>query len=430
VSAALAEQSVIGGCLINNEAYWKIAGRLVPDDFTKPFHRKAWEEIRDAAENGSPFDAVTLSEETSLPLVDLLVLANETPGSANIEAYARIIRERSTVRAASTIVAEAQSKLAAGDLDAIAELSIRLEGLHRADSTAIDFNTALQSGLEEIEQAQARANSSGGIVGAPTGISSLDDRLRGLEGGKLIILAARPSLGKTAMALQAAQSAAEAGFPVGFLSLEMGAGEIAVRAFAHQYQINNTALSLGDNEVVEQLTHRVANNTDKANRIKRLPIYIDEDTFDVGGMLGRIAEWHRKHQIKLVIIDHLQLVELPRDTNRNNGLGEVTRQLKLIAKRLDIPVMLLCQLSRGVEKEQRKPRLSDLRDSGNIEQDADIVIALNGGLDPNHNGMREVEVGFLKYRGGLVGWGGFQQFNGQTQTFRKGIIGYGYDENV
>lgn len=414
-----AEASVVGGCLVDNAAYWKVSGALRPDDFTSKLHRDIWSAVRDAADDGDAFDCVTLSETTALKLEDLLSIANNTPGAANITVYAKIVRDRSTVRAASAIVAQAQSKLAAGDIDAIAELSARLEGLHRSDSASVTFFDALRTGLDDIETAQELAAAGGGIVGAPTGIAALDDRLRGLSGGKLIILAARPSLGKTALALQAAQSAAAAGFPTGVMSLEMGAGEIAIRAFAHQYQVNNTGLAFGDNDAVGQLTNRIAADADKVARVKGLPIYIDEDTFDVGGIIGRIAEWHRKYQIKFAVVDHLQLVELPQGMNRNNGLGEVTRQLKLLAKRLDMPIMLLCQLSRSVEKEQRKPRLSDLRDSGNIEQDADIVISLHGTLDPSHNGMREVEVGFLKYRGGLVGWGGQTLFNGQTQTFRK-----------
>lgn len=426
-TSVAAEQSVVGGCLIDNDAYWKIAGIVTPEDFSTKFHREAWSAIRNAASEGNPFDAVTLSETTNLELAELLTLANETPGSANVEAYAKIVRDRALLRKASSYVAQAQGKLASGDFNAIAELAGQLESLQRSDAPTCDFNEALRAGLTAIETAQIAAQSAGGIVGAPTGISAIDDRLRGLQGGKLIILAARPSLGKTALALQASQAAAEAGYPVGIMSLEMGAGEIALRAFAHQYQVNNSGLAFGDVEDVAQLTQKLAANEEKRERLKSLPIYIDEDTFDVGGILGRITEWHRKHSIKFAIVDHLQLVELPEGKSRNDGLGDVTRQLKLLAKRLDIPVMLLCQLNRSVEKEQRKPKLADLRDSGNIEQDADIVIALNGTLDNFSDGSRDVDVGFLKYRGGPVGWGGMMRFNGKTQTFRKAAIGYDYD---
>ncbi len=416
---AHAEQSVIGGCLLDNDAYWKICGQLATEDFTNAMHKLCWTAITRAAERGDDFDAVTLAENFKLDLAYLAELTNNTPGSANIEVYARIVRDKAAVRKAAAAVDKARSRLAGGDLSAIFELQASLEKLQSTDRPSTNFHDALRAGLSAIEDAQVRRSANGGIVGAPTGIDLLDARTGGLSGGKLIILAARPSLGKTALVLQAAQAAAKAGFPVGILSLEMGAGEIALRSFAHQYQVNNTALAAGDRDVVAQLTQRLANDPNKMEAVKGLPIYVDEDNFTLGGILGRITEWHRKHSVKLVIVDHLQLIELPSNMNRNDGLGEITRQLKILAKRLDVPVVLLCQLNRNVEREQRKPRLSDLRDSGNIEQDADIVIALHGALETNHYGMREVEVGFLKFRGGLVGWSGQVMFNGPTQTFRK-----------
>lgn len=421
-----AEQSVIGGCLIDGDAFWKIAGIVRQDDFTLQVHREIFTAIAIAANAGDVFDSITLSETTDLDLGDMLTLANNTPGTANIETYARIVRDSSTVRSAAKIVSNALGRLNAGEIDAISDLAVSLEGLSRSEKPATTFFEALQLGFDQMEEAQTAANAEGGLIGAPTGIDPIDSRMRGLKGGKLIILAARPSLGKTALALQAAQSAAAAGFPTGIMSLEMGSGEIGIRALAHQYQVNNTSLTFGEDEAIGQLTSRVSADTEKVNAIKTLPIYIDEDTFDLNGILSRISEWHRKHKIKFIIVDHLQLVEMSGKHNRNDGLGEVTRSLKLLAKRLDIPVMLLCQLSRGVEKEKRAPKLSDLRDSGNIEQDADVVISLNGDLEPNATGMRDVEIDFLKHRGGRVGWAGRSQFAGAVQTFRK--VTNQYDE--
>lgn len=413
-----AEQSVIGGCLLDNDAFWKVAGIVRADDFTVQLHREMFREITIASNKGDQFDAITLSETTDLELADLFTLANNTPGTSNIVTYARIVRDSATVRQAAKICAEALGKLNEGDIDAITELAVNLEGLSRSEKPATTFFEALQLGFDQMEEAQ-KAQAEGGIIGAPTGIDPIDTRMRGLKGGKLIILAARPSLGKTALALQCAQSAAAAGFPTGILSLEMGSGEIGIRALAHQYQVNNTALGFGEESAVGQLTQRCEEDNDKLNRVRTLPIHIDEDTFDLNGILSRIAEWHRKHKIEFIVVDHLQLVELSGSKNRNDGLGEVTRSLKLLAKRLEIPIMLLCQLSRSVEKEKRAPKLSDLRDSGNIEQDADVVISLNGDLEPNKAGCRDVEIDFLKYRGGRVGWAGRSQFNGATQTFRK-----------
>jgi len=412
------EGSVVGACIQDNDAYWKVAGMVRPSDFASAFLSTAWSLIEAAANRGDAFDAVSLAEESDLELGALVALAMDTPGSANVKSYARIVRDRATVRSATAEIESCRERLVGGDKTAIAELQLKLEALHRTDKPSTNFNEALISGLDDIEKAQERA-SVGGLVGAPTGIELIDRRLGGLSGGKLIILAARPSLGKTSLALQAAQAAAAVGYGVGIMSLEMGASEIAVRAFAHQYGVNNTALAAGDRKTVAALTRKISDDREKMEKVKSLSIHIDEDTFSLSGIVGRITEWSRKHNIQLVIVDHLQLIEVEKGLNRNDGLGEITRALKILAKRLDIPVMLLCQLNRSVEREQRKPRLSDLRDSGNIEQDADIVMTLHGPLETNDNGTREVEIGFLKFRGGLVGWAGTVMFNGPTQTFHR-----------
>lgn len=420
-----AEQAIVGGCVIDNAAYWKIASIVRASDFANAFCRQAYTAIERASSAGDQFDVVTLCENFDLDLADLASIVNETPGAANIATYARIVRNESIMRSAIAEVSAARERLVDGDAGAIPELQSRLEALNRTEKPSTNFHDALIAGLDNIEAAQIAAQSKNRMVGAPTGVANIDDRLRGLSGGKLIILAARPSLGKTALALQAAQSAALEGYPVGILSLEMGADEIAIRSFAHQFSVNNTALAFGDREAVANLTNRLKADPEKMERIKNLPVYIDEDSFSIAGIVSRITEWKRKHDIKLAVVDHLQLVEVEKGFNRNDGLGEITRQLKILAKRLDIPVVLLCQLNRNVEREQRAPRLSDLRDSGNIEQDADIVISLHGSLEPNPQGAREVEIDFLKLRGGLVGPAGTAIFNGPTQTFKRAEFRYG-----
>lgn len=413
------EASVVGACIMDNQAFWKVTGTLQPADFATKFLQDAWRSITEVANRGDAYDVVSLSEEfTHLQLGDLARLTMDTPGSANVKAYANIVRDRAIVRQAMVEVSRARSRLEVGDKAAIPDLQMKLESLHRTERPSTDFNEALRTGLDEIEQAQILSAGTG-LVGAPTGVPLLDNRLGGLHGGKLIILAARPSLGKTALALQAAQSAARAGFPVGVMSLEMGAGEIAVRAFAHQYSVNNTALAAGDRDTVATLTERLAADPEKMATVRTLPIHIDEDTFTLSGIVARVSEWSRLHEIKLVVVDHLQLIEIEKGMSRNDGLGEITRQLKILAKRLNIPIVLLCQLNREVEKQKRKPRLADLRDSGNIEQDADIVIAIHGDLETNNFGGRDVDIGFLKFRGGTVGWAGQLQFNGPTQTFAE-----------
>lgn len=408
-----AEQSVVGGCMLNNDAYWLASAIVVESDFIDDFYRRCWSEISTAADKGEPFDFVTLSETSELPLADLAGLIQEVPGSANIETYARIVRDRAALRKGIAAAAEAIDRMKDGDMEALPEGALRM------DSTEMSQKEVLAHSLDAIQAAGVAAQSPGGLVGAPTGIQLFDRKTGGLTGGKLIILAARPSLGKTALALQAVQAAAAAGYPTGVLSLEMGGDEIGIRQFAHQFQMNNTALSQGDAGTLDQLMDRLARDPERLEEFQKLPLYFDEDNFTINGIVARITEWHRKYGIKFAVIDHLQLVELPEGQSRNDGLGIITRKLKILAKRLDIPIMLLCQLNRNVEREKRKPQLSDLRDSGNIEQDADIVAMLAGDMEPDHNGLREVQLGFMKLRGGVVGWAGTMQFCGPTQTFRR-----------
>lgn len=416
-----AERALLGAMMLDRDAVWRVRGMVSAEDFHNPAHGAAYEVICRQADEGGDTDSITVHEAASragqkVPeMHELGAMAREGSSIASAPSYAQVVRARARCRQAIVAVAEVRPRLDSGDSDAIAEVQARLEGLSHTTGGYKTFSQVLREGLKSIETAMDRRFN--GIIGCPTGLAALDDMTGGWHGPKLIILAGRPSLGKTALAMQGARAAAAAGKPVGIMSLEMGADELAIRAMAAEYRLNGSALAFGDEQSIADLqVHAQRRN------IKDLPIFVDEDTFSVGGIIARLTEWHRKHGIKLAIIDHLQLIDthLGGGRSRNDALGEVTRALKLTAKRLDMPIILLSQLTRANEKENRQPRLSDLRDSGNIEQDADIVLAMHGQLDAPDEGRREVSLGFLKHRGGRVGWlPRAMHFNGPHQVFEE-----------
>jgi replicative DNA helicase len=409
----ISESSVIGACLIDPDAYWRVTF-LNSRDFADGFLGDVFREIARAANAGDAHDPVSLADNAGLNLADLLEIANNTPGSANVESYAKTVKRESNNRRRLSLLRQAISALEGGDSSLAENLPVELDRLSTSDNPSICAGDAIKLALDQIEAAQKRKRD--GVVGLPTGIPWLNTRTGGFHGPKLIILAARPSLGKTALAMQMMQAAAKAGHPVGMMSLEMSAAELGTRILAHQYRVTGTALSAGSTEEIAKLERSIHADDDKRMMVNNLPIFVDEDTYTLGGIKARAVEWHLKHKIEMLVVDHLQLVELPSGFSRNDGLGQITRELKIMAKRLQIPILVLCQFSRYLERENRKPKLSDLRDSGNIEQDADIVLALHGDLEGK---SRDLEIGLLKNRSGVVTWGGEMIFDGPTQTFRE-----------
>jgi replicative DNA helicase len=292
----------------------------------------------------------------------------------------------------------------------------RLESVTATNSGgSLSFSEAFAKALEYIDDS-AEAKRKGGVVGVPTGLPEIDARTGGLQQRRLIILAARPSIGKTMLANQIALMAASKGFPVGICSLEMGAEELTIRAMANRYRLNASALSFGDEGELTKLSRAIGDKS-----IADLPIHLDTDTTSLGGIQARLSEWKRQHDISLGIVDHIGLVEGGDNKSRNDWLGTVSRTLKVTAKRLNIPILAVSQLNRTVEKEKRRPVLSDLRDSGNVEQDCDIALFLHVEPDavPGVNGT-PMEIGLLKNRMGRRGWINERfAFDGRTQTIRE-----------
>lgn len=417
-----AERAVLGGLLNDNSAYWRIGGLVSAVDFSSAAHREIYDGAARRLDAGDTCDPITLSEVLDARGVEyggakyLAQMMTEDGFSvANIEAYAEIVRERARQREATRFAAEAIESIANGDMDVIPDLQSKLESLTQAagEHGIQTFEDILSEGIAGMEEAARRRKD--GVIGVPTGLPSIDNYTGGLHGPKLVVIAARPSVGKTALANQIGMHGASRGHPIGFIHLEMGGEEIAIRSMAYAYQLNATRLAKGIDSEMTKLKAAVVGHD-----IAKLPIFIEQQTFDLNAIISRLTEMRRRHGIELAVIDHLQLIQV-KAANRNLEVSECTRRLKLTAKRLGIPIILISQLNRESEKENRKAKMSDLRDSGSIEQDADIVLSMySPELVHDDEGRRQIELGFLKHRGGRVGWlpQSFTLF-GQTQTIRE-----------
>lgn len=413
----LSERSVIGGIMINNQAVTDVAAIIQPADFYKQSHREIFKAAIDMHAAGEPIDVITLSDAVrSQGHVQLVgAIAYEVPSAANIEAYAERISDysrRRAVMAACSEAMQAARNTEAGEL--ISDLSSKLEGAGKqAIGESLDWNCILERLISEIE----RSSQSGedGITGIRTGIPMIDRAMGGLCKQRFIALAARPSIGKTALANQIAVNAAKDGVPGGICSLEMGEEELGARAMSYYCRANFTLLMRGE----EKALTAMVNGMSKGNP-QSWPLHIDTSTYSLSGIEARITSWVRNHGIQYAVVDHIGLVEVEGDKSTYDRVSLVSRRLKKLAKRLDIAIIGVCQLNRGPEKDKRKPILGDLRDSGNIEQDIDIALFLH--VDPEDIGsdVTPVEVGFLKNRTGRRGWLPEPlHFEGRYQTFTE-----------
>lgn len=370
-----AEQAVIGGLMLDNAAWDKIADRVSEGDFYRHQHRLIFRAIASLANRGEPLDAVTVAESLGSDLAEvgglgyLATLAKDTPSAANIRAYADIVRERSMKRQVITVCGELSGE-AYGNADAAA-LVDRAQSLLSvlADSTN-------RSGLSRIAESltawlcdvDERMNTQG-IRGLSTPWACLDRRLSGLMAGDLIIVAGRPSMGKSALAFQMASTAAMADKGVAVFSLEMSTGQVLDRMVAQVGRIDHGKLRDGTLDDLSSVSATVA-------KLNKSPLWVDETSgLTVNDIRARARKLHREHPLSLVVIDYLQLIAVPRGERHDLDIAEITKGLKGLAKDLRLPVVLLSQLSRKVEERgNKRPVMSDLRDSGAIEQDADVIL--------------------------------------------------------
>lgn len=387
-SANYAEKTVISGLMIDPQAFWKVADVVGAEDFDQADFRTIFEAVQDARNEGRDADPVTLAEAMPQMANRILEIANAAFSSATIRAHAEIVARKATarrVRAAGLRI----SKLP--DDDAIGEAQRIMAACQpRATSAVRSIRSFMQDALGAMQQ---RVDAAGALTGIPTSLPWLDEQTSGWQRGDLIVLAARPSVGKTALALQCAIAAAKAEQPVFFASLEQSGAQLAERAISHLSGISFWRVmrpKLLGNDEWQQIT-------DAGAVIKDLPIRIDETgALPVEAICARARQANATQRLGLIAIDYLTQITPPRAEKTADSIQIVTRALKALAKDLGVPVLLLSQLNRAGDE---KPVLRNLRDSGAIEQDADVVIFLHR-PDPANRGL--VELAVAKQRNGPI----------------------------
>ncbi|WP_287155770.1 replicative DNA helicase [Candidatus Solincola tengchongensis] len=408
-----AEQSVLGSMLLSADAVMEVSEILDPEDFYKEAHAIIYRAALQLFASGEPVDPVTLSEalraQGNLERVGdrpyIMNLMSTVPTPANARYYAEVVSKLAVYRR----LIEAAGKVAAVGYRAPEDL---VEALDEAED--IIFNVAqrrrrenikpmkelMEATFEDLEQiAEGRKQ-----TGIPTGFTDLDELTQGLQPSDLIVIAARPSMGKTSLALNIADHVAvEEGIPVAIFSLEMSAQEVARRMLCSRARVNSQKLksSFQDDEIWERLS-------EAAGDLASASIFID-DSADIGIMelRSKLRRLKSQHDIGLVIIDYIQLMSSDRRLeNRVQEIAAISRGLKVIGRDFNIPVIAVSQLSREPEKHNREPILSDLRESGAIEQDADLIIFIHRKevYDPDNDEYKgRADVKVAKHRNGPIG---------------------------
>lgn len=413
-----AEQSVIGGLLLSEKAWDDIAGVIGEDDFYREDHRLLFRGLADLADTNKPRDVVTLTEWLrSHGLLDkaggagyIGNLAADTPSAANIRAYADIIRERSVmrqlIRAGDTITTTAfePAGQTADEVLGVAErtiFSIAEQG-RKGQEGPQGLNAILTKAVNRIEELVANE---GSFSGAPTGLLEFDKMTNGLQPSDLLVLAGRPSMGKTSLAMNMVENIAiKERIPVAVFSLEMSAEQLVLRMISSWGRVDQSRLRSG--RLTEEDWPKITSAIGIMNENAKL--FIDDTAgMSPSEMRARARRLKREHDIGLIVVDYLQLMTVPgTKENRTNEISEISRQLKAMAKELDVPVIALSQLNRQVEqRDNKRPRMSDLRESGGIEQDADVIIFVYRDEVYNENsedkGVAEIIIG--KQRNGPLG---------------------------
>jgi len=414
-----AEQSLLGGLMLDALAWDKVADVITADDFYRKDHRLIYLAIGNLIENGSPCDVVTVSEhldgrgelDNSGGLEYLATLVNETAGAANARAYAKILRERATLRALISAGNEIAGSAFTNDGRTAAEV---LEDAEKMVFEIADKGTRGRNGFkslkdilpEAVDRIDTLHQSDGDITGISTGFNEFDKLTAGLQPGDLVIIAGRPSMGKTSLAVNIAENAAIGSkVPTAIFSMEMPAQQLAFRMISSLGRVDQTHLRTGNfpDEDWSRINTAVQLMSDA-------PIFIDDSaSLSPTEIRARARRLKREHGLGLIVLDYLQLMQVHGSTeNRATEISEISRSLKALAKELELPIIALSQLNRSVEQRtDKRPIMSDLRESGAIEQDADVVLFLYREEVYDHDcpedlkGIAEVIIG--KQRNGPIG---------------------------
>jgi replicative DNA helicase len=381
-----AEQSLLGGLMLDNAAWDQVADLIVAADFYRPDHRLIFAAITELAEHGSPCDVVTISEflenrnelEAGGGLAYLATLANETPGAANVKAYAKILREHSMLRSLITAGNEISGSAYTTEGRTASDLVDQAERLvfdiaEKGARGKVGFRSLKQILPDVVDRIDTLHQSGGDITGIPSGFNDLDKLTAGLQPGDLIIVAGRPSMGKSTFAVNIAENAAiGAKIPTAIFSLEMPAQQLLNRLISSLGRVNQEHLRTG--KFPDEDWSRI--NT-AVQLMSDAPIFIDDSSsLSPTEIRARARRLKRESNLGLIVVDYLQLMQVQGSTeNRATEISEISRSLKALARELEVPVIALSQLNRSVElRTDKRPVMSDLRESGAIEQDADLII--------------------------------------------------------
>ena len=412
-----AEQAVIGGLLLDNRAWEQIADKLVEDDFYRYDHRLLFSAIRELEARNEPFDAVTLSqclEKNNLldkagGLLYLGRLAKDTPSASNIVAYANIVREKSFLRqligvgtdiSASGYQPEGRDSKELLDDAEKRVYQIAEQGARGAGGFQ-EMKTLLSKTVDKIDHL---FNSDGGITGVSTGFDKFDEMTTGLQEADLVIVAGRPSMGKTTFAMNIAENAAIGDkLPVAVFSMEMPGDALAMRMISSLGRVDQHHIRTGN--LTDEDWARI---TSAIHILSEANIFIDDTpAMSPNEVRARARRLKRQHGLGLIVIDYLQLMQVHGGSeNRATEISEISRSLKAMAKELEVPVIALSQLNRSLEQRpDKRPVMSDLRESGAIEQDADLIVFIYRDEVYNEDSPQKgvAEIIIAKQRNGPIG---------------------------
>ena len=413
-----AEQSVLGGLMLDNQTWDSVADKISSEDFYRRDHKLIFETISQLADKQDPFDVITLSERLEANnelqnvggLAYLGTLVKDTPSAANIVAYANIVRDRSVLRQLIHVGTEISDSAFNTEGRETADL---LENAERNVFKIAEQRQRGQGGFNPIKSLLAKAvdkietlyEQDGDITGASTGFTDLDEKTSGLQPADLIIVAGRPSMGKTTIAMNMAENVAlKSGLPVAVFSMEMPGEALAMRMMSSLGRIDQHKVRTGklDDDDWPRLTSAI-------NLLAETQLFIDDTpALTPTEVRSRARRLTREHgQLGLIVLDYLQLMQSPSSgDNRVQQISDISRSLKALAKELNVPVIALSQLNRNLEQRPNKrPVMSDLRESGAIEQDADLIIFVYRdevyNEDSPDKGIAEIIIG--KQRNGPLG---------------------------
>ncbi len=415
--SAEAEQSVLGGLMLDNRAWDQVIDRLSDADFYRNEHKLIFRVMSRLTEQSKPIDVLTVSEalreihelEQVGGEVYLFELANNTPSAANITAYADIVRERSVLRqmisAASDIADNAfnpQGRSIVELLDAAEQRVFSISEQGTRGSGPMNIKDYLAKTMDRID---TLFHSGSAITGVPTGYHDFDEMTSGLQGSDLVIIAGRPSMGKTTFAMNIAEHVAiKSRLPVLIFSMEMPGEAIVMRMLSSLCRIDQLRIRTG--KLADEDWPRISSTV---SMLSDAPLYIDDTPgLSPAEMRARARRLAKEHgQLGMIVVDYLQLMQVPgASENRTAEISEISRSLKGLAKELKVPVVALSQLNRGLEQRaDKRPVMSDLRESGAIEQDADLIVFIYRDEVYNENSPDKgtAEIIIAKQRNGPIG---------------------------